>query len=55
VASDLLIFVRTGRPTQHVPAMNLAVWTLYFAGQTLIVLGVTQATTSGRRAEPLGA
>ena len=40
VASDLLIFLRTGRPLAHAPWIGVAVWSLYFAGQTLIVLGV---------------
>ena len=38
--SDLLIFLRTGRPTLDVPPMGLAVWGLYFAGQTLVAVGV---------------
>jgi uncharacterized membrane protein YhhN len=43
VASDLLIFLRTGRPAAEEFWMALAVWGLYFAGQTLICLGVTRA------------
>jgi uncharacterized membrane protein YhhN len=42
VASDLLIFLRTGRPALDGLAMGLAVWGLYFGGQTLIALGVTR-------------
>lgn len=38
--SDLLIFLRTGRPTLDVPPMGVAVWGLYFAGQTLVAVGV---------------
>ena len=38
--SDLLIFLRTGRPDLDVLPMALAVWGLYFAGQTLIAVGV---------------
>jgi uncharacterized membrane protein YhhN len=45
--SDLLIFARTGRPALDVLPMGLAVWGLYFAGQTLIVLGVSR-TLGGR-------
>lgn len=45
--SDLLIFARTGRPGLDILPMGLAVWGLYFAGQTLIVLGVSR-TLAGR-------
>ena len=45
VVSDLLIFARTGRPIAHAPGIGLTVWGLYLAGQTLIVLGVTRATS----------
>lgn len=41
--SDLLIFLRAGRPALDILPMGLAVWGLYFAGQTLICLGVTRA------------
>jgi len=41
--SDLLIFLRTGRPSLDIFPMGLAVWGLYFGGQTLIALGVTRA------------
>jgi len=37
--SDLLIFLRTGRPALDVLPMGLAVWGLYFGGQVLIALG----------------
>lgn len=40
--SDLLIFLRTGRHALDILPMGLAVWGLYFAGQTLICLGVTR-------------
>jgi uncharacterized membrane protein YhhN len=42
--SDLLIFLRTGRPGLDGFAMGLAVWGLYFAGQTMICLGVARTT-----------
>ena len=42
-ASDLLIFLRTGRPMLDIPPTSVAVWGLYFAGQTLVTLGVTRA------------
>lgn len=42
--SDLLIFLRTGRRALDGFPMGLAVWGLYFAGQTLIALGVVRAT-----------
>ena len=42
VVSDLLIFLRTGRPALDILPMALAVWGLYFTGQTLIVVGVTR-------------
>lgn len=37
--SDLLIFLRTGRPALDTFPMGLAVWGLYFGGQVLIALG----------------
>lgn len=40
--SDLLIFLRTGRPTLDILPMGLAVWGLYFAGQALIAVGVVR-------------
>ena len=45
LVSDLLIFARMGRIEPSF-AVGLAVWGLYFAGQTMICLGV-----SGRLAE----
>ncbi|PZQ62399.1 MAG: lysoplasmalogenase [Phenylobacterium zucineum] len=42
VASDLLIFARTGRPDLDTFFMGLGVWGLYFAGQALIALGVVR-------------
>ncbi len=39
VASDLLIFVRTGRPALGGFSMGLGVWGLYFGGQLLVCLG----------------
>lgn len=41
--SDLLIFLRTGRPALDLFPMALAVWGLYFGGQTLIAIGVTRS------------
>lgn len=41
VVSDLLIFARAG-PLAHAAWIGLAVWGLYFLGQTLICLGVTR-------------
>jgi len=54
VVSDLLIFLRTGRPVADTLWIGLAVWGLYFAGQALICVGVTQAlaTVSPRRRAP---
>lgn len=43
VVSDLLIFLRTGRHSLDIFPMGLAVWGLYFAGQTLIALGGARA------------
>ena len=40
--SDLLIFLRTGRPALDVFPMGLAVWGLYFGGQAMICLGVVR-------------
>ncbi|MFZ5718440.1 MAG: lysoplasmalogenase family protein [Pseudomonadota bacterium] len=40
VVSDLLIFLRTGRPALDIFPMGLAVWGLYFGGQALIATGV---------------
>lgn len=41
--SDLLIFLRTGRPALDTFPLGLAVWGLYFTGQTLIALGVAHS------------
>lgn len=46
VASDLLIFVRGGRPALDILPMHFAVWGLYFAGQALIAWGVVRQTTA---------
>lgn len=46
--SDLLIFLRTGRRDLDGFAMGLAVWGLYFAGQTLIALGVVRGGAGAR-------
>jgi len=46
--SDLLIFLRTGRPALDILPMGLAVWGLYFAGQTLICLGVSRTLDASR-------
>jgi uncharacterized membrane protein YhhN len=40
--SDLLIFLRTGRPALDIFPMGLAVWGLYFGGQVLIALGAVR-------------
>jgi uncharacterized membrane protein YhhN len=48
LVSDLLIFARMG-PLADEPWLGLAIWTLYFAGQAAIVLGVTW-TLAGNRA-----
>lgn len=42
LASDLLIFARMG-PFADAVWIGFAIWSLYFAGQLLIVLGVTQS------------
>jgi uncharacterized membrane protein YhhN len=43
LASDLLIFARSGPLAGQAPAVvGFLVWGLYFAGQTLICLGVTR-------------
>jgi len=41
VAANILLFVRLG-PAPHAPGINLAIWSLYFGGQTLVCLGVTE-------------
>ena len=48
LASDLLIFARMG-PLENIAWVSFAVWGLYFAGQLLIALGVTQALAEGER------
>lgn len=45
--SDLLIFLRGGRPNLDILPMALAVWGLYFAGQTLIAVGVSRNRAAG--------
>lgn len=40
--SDLLIFLRTGRRALDGFPMGLAVWALYFGGQTLIAVGIAR-------------
>ncbi|MBX3479358.1 MAG: lysoplasmalogenase [Caulobacter sp.] len=47
LVSDLLIFARMG-PIAPGFAVGLAVWGLYFAGQTMICLGVSEALRDGR-------
>ena len=44
LASDLLIFARMG-PLEAQAWVSYAIWGLYFAGQVLIVRGVTQTLT----------
>lgn len=46
--SDLLIFLRTGRPALDIFPMGLAVWGLYFAGQALIAVGVVRGLAIAR-------
>jgi uncharacterized membrane protein YhhN len=41
VGANILLFARFG-PLPHAPGINLAIWILYFGGQTLICLGVTR-------------
>jgi uncharacterized membrane protein YhhN len=48
VASDLLIFARTGRPELDTFFMGLGVWGLYFAGQAFIALGVVRTLRQTR-------
>lgn len=50
--SDLLIFLRTGRPALDGFPMGLAVWGLYFGGQALIAVVVTRALRSAAAAVP---
>ena len=45
--SDLLIFLRTGRPALDIFPMGLAVWGLYFGGQVLIAVGVVRTLARG--------
>ena len=45
--SDLLIFLRTGRPALDTFPMGLAVWGLYFGGQALIAVGVVRRLSDG--------
>jgi len=52
VVSDLLIFLRTGRPALDIFPMALAVWGLYFTGQVLIALGVTRTLATSSKSEP---
>lgn len=47
--SDLLIFLRTGRPIAQAWWMGIAVWSLYFGGQTLIALGITSSPSRSAR------
>jgi uncharacterized membrane protein YhhN len=51
-ASDLLIFLRTGRPALDTFPMGLAVWGLYFGGQALIAVGVVRTLASSAKARP---
>ena len=41
VGDNILLFARYG-PWPHAPGINLAIWILYFGGQTLVCLGVTR-------------
>jgi uncharacterized membrane protein YhhN len=47
VASDLLIFAKLG-PLSASPVPGLLIWPLYFGGQVLIALGVTQTLAKNR-------
>lgn len=47
--SDLLIFLRTGRPALDILPMGLAVWGLYFAGQALIAVGVVRGLRTAKQ------
>lgn len=49
LVSDLLIFARAG-PLHGVAWVSEAVWILYFSGQTLICLGVSDTLAAARRA-----
>jgi uncharacterized membrane protein YhhN len=49
-ASDLMIFLRTGRPALDIPPMSVAVWGLYFAGQALVAVGVVRGAALDRLA-----
>ena len=48
LVSDLLIFARMG-PLATSPIPDLLIWPLYFGGQTLIALGVTQTLARQQR------
>lgn len=48
--SDLLIFLRTGRPALDGFPMGLAVWGLYFGGQAMIAVGVLRGLAAAGRA-----
>ena len=47
VVSDLLIFARAG-PLAHAAWIGLAIWGLYFLGQTMICLGVVRILARNR-------
>lgn len=49
VVSDLLIFARAGA-LEHAAWIGLAIWGLYFLGQTLICIGVTRTLAKNRLA-----
>jgi uncharacterized membrane protein YhhN len=51
VASDLLIFLRTGRPIAGQLWCEVAVWGLYLGGQTLIAIGGVRGLASPGRAQ----
>ena len=50
--SDLLIFLRTGRPALDTFPMGLGVWGLYFAGQALIAVGVARTLRAAPQTAP---
>jgi uncharacterized membrane protein YhhN len=50
-ASDLLIFARSG-PLAGVAWAGFAVWPLYFAGQSMICVGVVRTLAQACPAQP---
>jgi uncharacterized membrane protein YhhN len=50
LASDLLIFARAGPLAGQAAWVGFAIWSLYFAGQMLICVGVTRSLTGAEQA-----